>query len=142
MFSFTPPSVGNDSWRPEAALGAPPGTISLPSTSSDITMDTTSVNARHTGFLNPTTFMESSIRVSKSVYGENDKKPVGAEQLFPITSNPFVIWASNGPLVDATAREQNRFQWTENLSYIKGDHSIKIGGDILRNDLSLSLIHL
>ncbi len=118
------------------ALGAPPGTISLPSTSSDITMDTTSVNARHTGFLNPTTFMESSIRVSKSVYGENDKKPVGAEQLFPITSNPFVIWASNGPLVDATAREQNRFQWTENLSYIKGDHSIKIGGDLLRNDLS------
>jgi len=137
-----------DSFVPTPEQGfvsPPPGSITLPSTASDIAQDSTSVNGRYTAFFSDTSFIESSLRWSKQTYQENTEKPQGAEQLFPITFVPtFQIWVSNAPFVGLIDREQERFQWTESLSYYAesgaGSHAIKLGGDVDRVSLDHLLI--
>ena len=123
--------------RPDRGFAAPPpGTLVLPSISSDLDINTASVNGRYTTFLGPTTLLESSARVSRYSYAENDAKPKGAEQIFPITFAPaFFIWMSNASPIGQLDREETRFQWTENFSYSKGRHNFKAGLDLDRTHL-------
>lgn len=127
----------------ERAFGSPPpGSIALPSTVSDLETDTTSLSFRHTGLFSQSTFLESAFKYRDLEFRENADKPLGAEQLFPITFGgcpqcPGVgIWLTNASSVGQFDRDQNVFQWTEGLSYIKGDHSLKLGVDLLRNEIN------
>lgn len=131
--SFLPPAD-------QAFFSPPPGSIALPSTSSDVTNNSTSVSLRHTGFISPRTFLESSFRYSRLIFQENTAKPQGAEQLFPITFTPFHIFVSNAPAVGVTDQEQGRYEWSENLSHtlstaVGGQHTIRFGFDLLHTNL-------
>lgn len=114
----------------------PPGTLVLPSIASDIDLDTTSTNARHTVFFSNRTFLESAIRIGRFHYAENKDKPKGAEQIFPLTFSPtFRVWMSNASPIAEVDRKLDRFQWKEDLSYFKstekyGGHAFKVGVDL------------
>ena len=120
---------------PISAFGAPPGTIPLPSTASDIDRNTNSINGRHTSFFSDTSFLESSLRWWKGTYKENTEKPQSAERLFPLVFVPnFQIFVSNAGL-GVFDREQTRWQWQEHFSYFAdtentGSHAFKFGIDL------------
>ena len=128
----------NDFQPPATALfgSPPPGTITLPSTASDIDRNTNSLNGRHTGFFSDTAFLESSLRYWDSTFKENAEKPASAEQLFPLIFVPnFQIFVSNSSGVGQVDRSQERWQWQEHLSYFMdsestGSHAFKFGIDL------------
>jgi len=130
----------NDNFLPDPNRGfaaPPPGTIVLPSISSDLREDTTSVNGRYTAFFSNAAFLESSFRVAHLEFAENVGRPSEAEQLFPLTFTPgFTVWMSNASPIAAVDRRQDRIQWAEDLSYFKdtgsGSHEIKLGIDLDR----------
>lgn len=134
----------NDNFLPppdQAFFSPPPGTLTLPSTASDIASNSTSAALRHTAFFSSRTFLESSLRFSRPIFQENTDKPRGAEQIFPITFVPsFHIFESNSNAVGVTDLKQNRFEWGENLSHSfgtarLGQHNLKFGVGVLHTSL-------
>ena len=129
----------NNDFQPpaEALFGSPPpGTVTLPSTASDIERNTNSINGRYTTFFSDSSFLESSLRYWKSDYLENADKPASAEQLFPLVFVPnFQIFVSNSSGVGQIDRRQERWQWQEHISYFMdsestGSHAFKFGIDL------------
>jgi outer membrane receptor protein involved in Fe transport len=121
---------------PEKAVGTPPpGSIALPSTASDIEQNSYSITARDTLIFGQTSFLESSFRYLRLRFQDNFEKTLGAEQLFPGTfsGTGVTFWLTNATSVGITDRKNERFQWTENLSYFletgRGGHDLKFGWD-------------
>ena len=121
--------------------GGPPPPIFLPSSASDLELDSTSVNGRYTTFFGDTAFLESSLRFNRIRFGENLEKIQSEEVFAPITHVPdFVVWLSGASVLRTVDRTTDQFQWVESLSYFKdtdslGSHSFKLGIDYLRNEL-------
>lgn len=124
----------------ETASGPPPGTIALPSTANNQSLNTTSAGLRYTTFFGPESILESSFRFSRVTFGQNLDKPQGAEAVAALTFSPqFNIFVSNSSGT-VTDRTQDKFQWKEDVSFFKdtshfGSHSIKFGSDMLRGYL-------
>ena len=130
---FVRPSGGG------AFISPPAGSISMPSTASDIFETIFSVNGRETSFFaNSHGLIESSFRYLHGNNEENTQKGGGsADEISLLTFGANGrFWNTNYPLVGAQKTLDKRFEWGEDLSYFAGKHSPKFGVRV--NHLSLS----
>jgi hypothetical protein len=114
-----PPGVG--------FISPPAGSVSMPSTASDVREDIFSVNMRETAFVwRDRGFVESTLRYVRGSFAENIDRGGGAtDEISLLAGGRF--WNTNFPLVGAQKTTDARFEWAEDLSYYAGSHSLKVG---------------
>ena len=111
-------------------IAPPSGSLSLPSTASDVRQDAVSVNGRDTAFLsNNRGLLESTVHYVRSVFNENTNRGGGStDEISLLTFGPGGrFWNTNFPLVGAQHTVDSRLEWGEDLSFFKSKHTTKIG---------------
>lgn len=122
--SFVPPSGGS------AFISPPAGSVSLPSTASDIRDTIYSINGRETLFFGQNRWlMETNLRYVRGDYRENTERGGGAAD--EISTLSFGVgsrfWNTNFPLGGAQKTVDQRFEWGQDVSYFHGKHTVKAG---------------
>jgi Carboxypeptidase regulatory-like domain/TonB dependent receptor len=108
-------------------IAPPAGSVSMPSTASDVREDIFSVNGRETAFFGGDRgFVESTLRYVRGSFEENIDRGGGAtDEISLLAGGRF--WNTNFPLVGAQRTTDSRFEWAEDVSYYTGSHSLKFG---------------
>lgn len=122
--AFVRPSGGS------AFISPPAGSVSLPSTASDIRETIYSVNGRETSFFGGNRWLiESTLRYVRGDYKENTELGGGGhDEISTLTFGPNGhFWNTNYPLGGAQRTLDQRIEWGEDLSYFRGKHSVKAG---------------
>jgi hypothetical protein len=120
----------NDSLVRPPGLGfisPPAGSVSMPSTASDVREDIFSANARETAFFGRDRgFVETTLRYVRGNFEENIDRGGGAtDEISLLAGGRF--WNTNFPLVGAQKTVDSRFEWAEDVSYYAGKHTLKLG---------------
>ncbi len=108
-------------------IAPPAGSVSMPSTASDVREDVFSANMRETAFLTGDRgFLETTLRYVRGNFEENIDRGGGAtDEISLLAGGRF--WNTNFPLVGAQKTVDSRFEWAEDLSYYAGSHTLKFG---------------
>jgi hypothetical protein len=111
-------------------ISPPSGSLSLPSTASDVRENIYSASIRDTAFLaNNRGLLETSLHYVHGAFRENTDRGGGATDEISLltfgTGGRF--WNTNFPLVGAQQTINSRLEWGEDLSFFKGPHSTKVG---------------
>lgn len=114
-----PPGIG--------FIAPPAGSVSMPSTASDVREDIFSINGRETAFFAGNRgFIETTLRYVRGNFEENIDRGGGAtDEISLLAQGRF--WNTNFPLVGAQKTVDSRFEWAEDLSYFAGGHTLKFG---------------
>lgn len=120
----------NDSLVRPPGLGfisPPAGSVSMPSTASDVREDVFSANMRETAFFGRDRgFVETTLRYVRGNFQENIDRGGGAtDEISLLAGGRF--WNTNFPLVGAQKTVDSRFEWAEDVSYYAGKHTLKFG---------------
>jgi hypothetical protein len=114
------------------------GTIALPSAARTQTADGTSVIARETAVLRPTTFLESSASFIRARGGANLEHTERIEPILVLLRSGFLQTGS--PFGSRSERITKRFQLAQSLTHARttggGDHELKVGWDLNRVTLN------
>jgi outer membrane receptor protein involved in Fe transport len=106
----------------------PSGSLSLPSTASNVRADVFSVSARETAFLaNNRGLLESSLHYVHGTSNENTSLGGGSTDEISLLTNNGRFWNTNYPLDGAQLLQDSRLEWAEDLSFFNGGHSTKFG---------------
>jgi hypothetical protein len=114
------------------------GTIALPSAARTQTADGTSVIARETAVLRPTTFLESSASFIRARGGANLEHTERIEPILVLLRSGFL--QTGAPFGSRSERITKRFQLAQSLTHARttggGDHELKVGWDLNRVTLN------
>ena len=110
------------------------GTIALPSAARTQTADGTSVVARETAVLRPTTFLETSASFIRGHGGTNLEHTERIEPILVLLRSGFL--QTGAPFGSRSERTSKRFQLAQSLTHALSaggsDHQIKVGWDVNR----------
>jgi len=110
------------------------GTIALPSAARTQVADGTSVIARETAVLRPTTFLESSASFIRARGGANLEHTERIEPILVLLRSGFL--QTGAPFGSRSERTSKRFQFAQSLTHALtgggGDHQLKFGWDLNR----------
>jgi hypothetical protein len=108
-------------------ISPPAGSVSMPSTASDVREDIFSANMRETAFFGANRgFVETTLRYVRGNFEENIDRGGGAtDEISLFAGGRF--WNTNFPLVGAQKTVDSRVEWAEDLSYYAGSHTLKVG---------------
>jgi len=114
------------------------GTIALPSAARTETLDGTSLIARETAVLRPTTFLETSASFIRGRNGTNLERKDRIEPILVLLRSGFL--QTGGPFGSRSERVSKRFQLAQSLTHAttgsRGDHQFKVGWDVNRVGLT------
>ncbi len=114
------------------------GTLALPSAASAVERTANAGIVRHTALLNPSTFLESSVSLTKGRLGNNLDREGRFEPILILLASGFQQTAA--PFNGKTDRTTKRFQLAQALTWNKagwgGDHEFKVGWDF--NDIDVT----
>lgn len=111
-------------------IAPPAGSLSLPSTASDVRDDIFSANLRETAFFgNGAWLLESTLRYVRGDFRENTERGGGATDEISLLTfgQGGRFWNTNYPLVGAQKTVDSRLEWGEDFSYFGGSHTAKFG---------------
>lgn len=111
-------------------IAPPTGSVSLPSTASDVRQDVSSVNGRDTIFFAGNRWMlDSTLRYVRDDFGENLDRGGGATDEISLGTfrGGLQFWNTNFPLGGAQKTLETRLEWAEDLSYFGSKHTAKFG---------------
>jgi hypothetical protein len=110
------------------------GTIALPSAARTQAADGTSVIARETAVLRPTTFLETSASFIRGHNGSNLEHTARIEPVLILLRSGFL--QTGAPFGSRSERTSKRFQLAQSLTHLlttgSGDHQLKVGWDVNR----------
>jgi outer membrane receptor protein involved in Fe transport len=107
------------------------GTTALPSAAASVTRTANAGTVRHTAFLNPHTFLESSVSLTKGRLGDNLDREGRFEPILILLASGFQ--QTGAPFNGKQDRTTRRFQLAQGLTWNRsgwgGDHELKVGWD-------------